>query len=106
VAVNECCSLTGPLDRADVSVDGTTIDITGYFQGTTLATINGQLVPMAVGFSTTTGASLGRIDIRDFYEGQKNLTVCSGGVCSTRVIYITRRGMVTPPPLPGVPSQG
>jgi hypothetical protein len=98
VSVNSCCSLTGPLERADVSADGNTITINGlYLRSDTLATVNGQQLPVEMSFSPTTGAYQGKIDVRDIYEGQKTLTVCSGGNCSSRVLYIPRRGTTTTP---------
>jgi hypothetical protein len=97
VSVKSCCALMGPLERADISADGNTIDVTGSFQEGTIATINGQQVPVSIVFSPTTGLPQGKIDVSNVYEGQKTLTFCSGGQCSSRVIYITRQTTPTPP---------
>lgn len=87
--VHTCCLLTGPLTSADVSADGTAVNIAGFFQGFITATINGRPVPMSsMGFSPTTGEALNRIDISQAGIVQGTLAVCSGGECSSREIYV------------------
>jgi hypothetical protein len=92
IPVRSCCSLSGPVQRADLSPDGSTINIVGdsFNEGAVVATVNGSQRPIAISFSPTTGQAIGTIDVRNVIEGEKTLTVCAGGRCSTRVIYITR----------------
>lgn len=89
VAVRACCLLTGPVQRVDVSQDGSYIDITGNFLGMTTVTLDGGSVPVAYKAGPN-GYSGGRIITQDFSQSEHLLTVCSGGNCSTRLVYITK----------------
>jgi hypothetical protein len=91
ISVNSCCGVFGPLDRADVSDDGTVVKIQGFFGGDTFATINET--PVEITFPATNAPvnynTTGAISLANFGQGQMTLTVCSGGECSTRIIYAT-----------------
>lgn len=89
-----CCynnGFEGPLQRADVSPDGSAVLLEGVFSGNTYALLNGQ--PIDVAFPSKGNAGeiykQGKIPTGDV-SGQIPLTICSNGSCSSRVIYITR----------------
>jgi hypothetical protein len=90
VPVFSCCVVPGPLQRVDVSQDGNTVEFTGPLGSDTIATLNGMQLMVSLGYSVTTGLGTGRISTGNFGDGQMHLTVCSGGTCSTREIYVTR----------------
>jgi len=96
--VRACCAMYGPLTRADVGADGMTINIAGQFQGMTVATLNGNPVPISFTAgqpstgSTAMTYTAGTISATSLWEGQFTLTVCSNGLCSSRVVYITASG--------------
>lgn len=87
VPVRACCRPTGPVDRVDLSADGETLVVIGMFPpGDVRATLNGINVDL---FFQVFGR--GTIPTKGF-EGQSVLTVCAGGYCSSRVVYISRPG--------------
>ncbi len=94
VEVFACCILSGPLTRADVSADGLSVTITGFFPLNTYATVSGT--PVTVNFSRVIPIVVptsGTIDLSQFGQGQQlSLTVCSQGSCSTRQLYLTGNG--------------
>lgn len=88
VPVRVCCSLTGPLQRAEVLPDGS-INVYGSLYGRVVATVDGQPHQVDLSYDTNTGASLvGHIAVPNFGAREMLLTLCSQGVCSTRHLYL------------------
>jgi len=87
-----CCynGFEGPLQRADVSPDGSTVLLEGVFSGNTYALLNGE--PVNISFPSKGNEGEGRQGkiLTGEVNGQVTLTICSSGSCSSRVIYITR----------------
>lgn len=93
---------TGLLERADVSPDGASIKLGGYFPGRTYATLNGlrvEFLPVPPGADSLFSRI---ISTENAGSGKMDLTVCSDGICSTRTVYVTR----SVPTLPSVPGKG
>jgi len=86
-------TITGPVDKMSVSNDGMFVDIEGSFEGVSYASMDGQFLPVAtMGFSPTTGRSIGKIYLpNDWQVGQKLLTFTSVGVSISRWIYIVKK---------------
>lgn len=81
---------TGPLQNAEISNDGKLLKLEGYFSDQIYVSVNDVDLKKI-------GGSQGEVyfDLSSISEGKKNLTVCSGGECSTRIIYIPYRGSRT-----------
>ena len=94
-SIHNCCSTMGPLKRADLTLDGTAVEITGNFNGPVIVTINGWQVPTTFSFDPKTGENVGKVSLANYSDGQQVLTVCAGGGCSSRLIYINRGGGAT-----------
>lgn len=91
VPVRACCKLDGPLERVDVSTDGTVINLKGIFVGRTYATLAGQSIRITFSPEGLPWYQSGKI-YYTYGNQEVVLTVCSAGECSTRVVYITRPG--------------
>lgn len=89
-SIRSCCSPT-LLDRADVTADGTAVNITGQFSGLVVAMVSG--VPVDVVFPATPSpkpTQIATVSLLKFGGyGQHTLTICSEGNCTSRVIYIS-----------------
>lgn len=97
VEVNARYALNGPISRADVTSDSKRIVIQGVFGGDTVATLNGVAIPISL-VPTPNAYTSGNIDLDpDEGQGQMVLSVCSAGVCSTRIVYV---------PIGGSPGKG
>ena len=79
--------LTGPLQSAKVTQDGTAIDIAGAFGDSVTASIHGNYIPTEFLFySPMTGQPVWRVNKNEKVLNDI-LTVCSNGECSTRNVY-------------------
>ena len=94
--------LPGPLQRADVSSDGSTIMLSGDFTGNVFVRLNGM--PVSINhinspFPSTT-AYTATVSTAGAGAGQMNFTICANFSCSSRVLYVNQP---PPPSVPGAP---
>lgn len=79
-------AMTGPLQNTEISQDGKILKLNGNFSDQLFVSVNDVDLKKIGG-----NQSVIYFDLSSIEEGKKNLTVCSGGECSTRIIYIPYR---------------
>lgn len=96
-----CCQRFGPLTRASISEDGTTLSLTGVMNADDMiVTLGGQERKInSISYSTKTGEMTAKIATEGF-EGTTVLTVCSRAECSSRIEDIPPSSGMTLPRLP------